>query len=200
MARPTKEQSALITANILRHATKMFLEDGYDLTTMEAIASSVSIPKTTLYKRYKDKADILRAVLSSELENWSDIASKSDNELCDDLYIRLRHYTKMMFFWGTTERVRAILSLADVAVAEISCDSDYLGYKKMVDLVAKDIRFYSWHEQINACDPYRVARLLMAMVSGLLRHRGRNGPMSLAEADAEAKFVVDTLFNGRSAW
>jgi AcrR family transcriptional regulator len=62
--RPTRAAAAERDERVLEIASRLFLERGYDATSMEAIADAAAIGKATLYARYADKgalfADVLR--------------------------------------------------------------------------------------------------------------------------------------------
>ena len=62
--RPTRAAAAERDERVLGIATGMFLERGFDATSMDGIAEAAAIGKATLYARYADKgtlfADVLR--------------------------------------------------------------------------------------------------------------------------------------------
>jgi TetR/AcrR family transcriptional repressor of mexJK operon len=62
--RPTKAAAAERDERLLEIATKMFLEQGFEATSIDALAEAAAIGKATLYARYADKgalfADVLR--------------------------------------------------------------------------------------------------------------------------------------------
>lgn len=62
--RPTRAAAAERDERLLDIATRMFLEQGFDATSMDGLAEAAAIGKATLYARYTDKgalfADVLR--------------------------------------------------------------------------------------------------------------------------------------------
>jgi TetR/AcrR family transcriptional regulator, mexJK operon transcriptional repressor len=66
--RPTQARAAQIERHLLDAATKLFLADGYGVTSMEAIARHAGIAKRTLYLRYRDKAALFNAVVRHVIE------------------------------------------------------------------------------------------------------------------------------------
>lgn len=56
--------------HILRTAGEMFLNFGFDGTTMDAVASAARISKRTLYARYPDKSALFNAVLRNLINRW----------------------------------------------------------------------------------------------------------------------------------
>jgi TetR/AcrR family transcriptional regulator, mexJK operon transcriptional repressor len=63
--RPTRVHARQRQEQLLEQALDMFARDGFELTTMDAIAASLNMTKRTIYARYKDKAAVKRAI-----ERW----------------------------------------------------------------------------------------------------------------------------------
>lgn len=66
--RLTAEQTADLTDRLLDAALRVLSEKGYAHTTMEQIAKSAGASTKTVYSRYENKSDILRAVIRRTLE------------------------------------------------------------------------------------------------------------------------------------
>ena len=81
---------------ILGAALEVFLEQGYEGATMEAIAERARISKGTLYARFSTKEPLFRAVLERKLAQWSAIAGAEDRLLPRDLAKRLRHHARTL--------------------------------------------------------------------------------------------------------
>ena len=81
---------------ILGAALEVFLEQGYEGATMEAIAERARISKGTLYARFSTKEPLFRAVLERKLAQWSAIAGAEDHSLPRDLAKRLRHHARTL--------------------------------------------------------------------------------------------------------
>jgi AcrR family transcriptional regulator len=61
--RPTQAEAAALHQRLREAAVKTFLENGYDATTMVAIADAAGITKPTLYARYPDKRAVFLDVI-----------------------------------------------------------------------------------------------------------------------------------------
>jgi len=66
--RPTPARAAQIERLLLDAAARLFLAEGYGVTSMEAIAREAGIAKRTLYLRYRDKAALFNAVILQVIE------------------------------------------------------------------------------------------------------------------------------------
>jgi TetR/AcrR family transcriptional regulator, mexJK operon transcriptional repressor len=65
--RPTKAAAAERDERLLAIATRMFMENGFDATSMDRLADAAAIGKATLYARYADKAALFAAVLQRRI-------------------------------------------------------------------------------------------------------------------------------------
>lgn len=68
--RPTREQAEQRHEELLDRALELFLENGFELVTMEAIAAAVGMTKRTVYARYEDKRALFRAAVQRAIERW----------------------------------------------------------------------------------------------------------------------------------
>jgi AcrR family transcriptional regulator len=66
--RPRTEDLEKLNQNILDAAGRLFLDHGFDGTSMDAIADKARISKRTLYSRHTDKAALFNAVLCDLLD------------------------------------------------------------------------------------------------------------------------------------
>ena len=68
--RPTRSQAEARNRELLDKALDLFLENGFDGTTIEAITASVGMAKRTVYARYADKETLFRAALQKAIDDW----------------------------------------------------------------------------------------------------------------------------------
>lgn len=61
--RPTREQAAERHRALLEKAMEMFLERGFDHTTIRDVAAAIGMTRKTVYARYADKRELFRATL-----------------------------------------------------------------------------------------------------------------------------------------
>ena len=65
------------TGVILRAATRVFAEQGYQTATMDAIADRAGIGKGTLYEYFRDKQDLFFAVFDDYIASMARLARQS---------------------------------------------------------------------------------------------------------------------------
>jgi TetR/AcrR family transcriptional regulator, mexJK operon transcriptional repressor len=66
--RPTRADALHLRRRILEVATQLFLAQGYESTTIEAVAARAGISKRTLYHRFEDKSALFTAVVHDIIE------------------------------------------------------------------------------------------------------------------------------------
>jgi AcrR family transcriptional regulator len=201
--RPTADQASAIARTILAAATELFLAQGYEATTMEAVAAAAGVPKPTLYKRHPDKMSLLRAVMAERLAVWSQIQSARNANLPRDLAGRLKYHAKEVLVWSGSEEVRAFSRLAAGAwggAAEITEILRVSGYDAMIDKLEAEIRQAAPADGVAVRRPRVVASALMALLSGWLATRPAGDRLTEDEAMAFADTAVDLLMHGKAAW
>src|SRR5712671_7983767 len=68
--RPTREEALRRDARLLDVATTLFMERGFDGTSIDAVAEAAGVSKPTVYARYRDKRDLFAAVLRGRIRDW----------------------------------------------------------------------------------------------------------------------------------
>jgi AcrR family transcriptional regulator len=68
--RPTLAEAQRRQERLLDVAGAMFMELGYDGTSIDAVAEGAGMSKRTVYARYADKSALFRAVLRRLIERW----------------------------------------------------------------------------------------------------------------------------------
>ncbi|MCJ2010365.1 TetR/AcrR family transcriptional regulator [Methylobacterium sp. WL30] len=68
--RPTRAEAARREARIVEVATRLFMERGFDATSIDAVAEAAGVSKPTLYSRYRDKRALFEAVLDERIREW----------------------------------------------------------------------------------------------------------------------------------
>jgi AcrR family transcriptional regulator len=68
--RPSREQSEARNRELLDRALDLFLERGFEGTTIEAIVDTVGMARRTVYARYGDKITLFKAALQRAIDDW----------------------------------------------------------------------------------------------------------------------------------
>ncbi|RDH78735.1 TetR/AcrR family transcriptional regulator [Mycolicibacterium moriokaense] len=68
--RPTREQARQRHDELLDCALDVFLDNGFERSTMDAIAASTGMAKRTIYGLYPDKAALFTAAVQRAVDRW----------------------------------------------------------------------------------------------------------------------------------
>jgi len=66
--RPRRGTESARTAMLIAAATRVFLREGYGHASIDKVASEAGVSTRTIYERFKNKADLLAAVISGLVE------------------------------------------------------------------------------------------------------------------------------------
>lgn len=182
-------------------AANCFLTEGYDGASMDAISARAGVPKSTLYKRFPDKKELLRAVLREQIAAWS--VPESEEALGDDLEARLKAIAAAMVARALSPELATVFGLISSAWSgphEAGSRRDLVGYTGMLDRLEREIRDYGPRCGVHAENPRRVASALMAMLQGWLQWEAPVARDVEAAANRFARAAVDMLMKGSSAW
>lgn len=80
VGKSVREGSALKRAAILTAARKLFLTDGFERTSMDAIAAEATVSKRTVYDYYGDKRTLLLAVVEQAMQALSSTVDAAIDE------------------------------------------------------------------------------------------------------------------------
>lgn len=68
--RPTRAMIEQRNEELLDRSLDLFLDNGFDATTIEAISGLVGMSRRTIYARYGDKETLFRAALQRAIDQW----------------------------------------------------------------------------------------------------------------------------------
>jgi AcrR family transcriptional regulator len=197
--RPSAQTSAAITSTILQVASDMFARDGFDSTTMEAVAVRAGVPKVTLYKRFADKGKLLDAVLHDKVRDWGRAAVRDGPKPPDDLGPRLAHYIVIVMTWSINPEVRTFMRLAAAAYGYSGQRANtraFFAYDGLFNQIVQDIARLGPPQGIAIADPARFTSTLMLFISGWLDSVPDDQDVPANTIQAEADYLVDILLNG----
>jgi TetR/AcrR family transcriptional regulator, mexJK operon transcriptional repressor len=203
MGRPTLEQAGVIESVILETATKLFLDNGYDATSMVAVAVGAGVSKRTLYSRYGTKEALMNGVIEDRIKRWAAAAGENDVNLPDDFKLRMiRHAQTLAHASGGTEvrEFDRLIQATSTRFPQFAKAFHDVGHRYELDFLAAEIRKGTAETSRPARNPERVAQQLFSMIMGWRRTQELIRELGRSEVDEFAKDAVEVLFEGRAAW
>jgi AcrR family transcriptional regulator len=152
-------------------ALRLFLRDGYERTSVDAIAAEAGVSKRTIYNRYGDKENLFRSVLretfTTMLARFRRIADAHLTEITDveaDLTAFVREAARTLTM--APERIaliRLILTEAPYFPALISQDA---GQEGMRGTLTRVVTRLAQSGRLAVTDPHEAADHLFALTFG----------------------------------
>ncbi len=198
--RPTKTQAEARHAEMLDAALGMFLDKGYELTTIEALAAQLGMTKRTVYARYVDKAALFRAAVDRAIQRYvvpieSVLASESDD--LQETLIRVAHIRIANLMTPEGLRLQRVLNAEAYRFPDIFDRFFAQAAKPTVDYLADLFERQSALGEIVTDNRARAAIAFMSMVVGApARSLVAGGHIAPAELDERIRFSVRLFLNG----
>lgn len=172
--RPTRAEAARRQAHLIEVATRLFMERGFDATSIDAIAEAAGMSKPTVYARYRDKRELFEAVLRERIARWiaplaAAAEAQADREGPEDVEAALDDLSRTMLAYGQTPGA-AMLKRALVAQALQFPDLARLaheeGWLRGVRAVAQILSAFARRGQIAVAEPMIAADLFISLIIG----------------------------------
>jgi TetR/AcrR family transcriptional repressor of mexJK operon len=156
--RGLREGSVEKRSAILAAARALFLADGFDRTSMDAVAARAAVSKRTVYDYFGDKKTLLSAVVEQAIEA---LGSAVENAINDNLV----HVPS-----GTAGLENALIGFAESITAAAIGSSDYAALRRLLAAESAhllDLRETQW--KVEEPEVALAARLAAFDREGLLK-------------------------------
>lgn len=198
--RPTREQAELRQNELLDAALEHFLEKGFELATIEAIAQDVGMTKRTVYARYPDKTALFRAAVALAISRYriepADIAATD----CGDLEQTLRNIAMLRIDLVASEhglKLQRIIHTESYRFPEIFLDSYEIGAMPTIEFLASILERETRNGLLSIADPMMAANAFMSLVTtGPVRFLVSGIPLSPQETEMRVNFTVRLFLDG----
>ena len=198
--RPTTEQAEARHEELLDAALDLFLEHGFELTTIEMIAARINMTKRTVYARYADKASLFRGAVQRAIEGQivpQDVLAGFDQ---GDLAATLESVARLRIGQVMTPnglRLQRIINTESYRFPGIFTDNFEQSAKPVLDFVAGVLDRAIAAGQIALTDSGFAASAFMSMVvGGQVRAIVSGRVPTRAELDRKVNFTVRLLLDG----
>lgn len=194
--RPTAERAAEIDGTIREAARRLFLDAGFDATTMDAVAAEAGVSKGTLYTRFEGKDALLQAVIEDALARLRRRSSATDDLLPAKLGPRLREYARKLvetFEWAEYAQVTRLILAASQSDPDIGrrwLDAISAGY---LGLIAREMEKAAGNAARPGTDWEALASLFTYGITGWHRNAMMTGAFSAARFEAFCATVAETI-------
>jgi TetR/AcrR family transcriptional regulator, mexJK operon transcriptional repressor len=167
--RPTREQAELRHEELLDRALELFLEKGFELVTMDAIAASVGMTKRTMYARYADKSALFKAAVQRAIDRWTVPLDTLKNAETDDLENTLKAVARIRMSNAISPaglRLMRIVNAESYRFPEIFTLAFEQGMKPTLEFLTDLLRRHNKAGNIKITRPDIAASSFLSMVVG----------------------------------
>ena len=200
--RPTLEESVRRDVRLLEVATNLFMERGFDGTSIEAVAEAAGISKPTVYARYHDKRDLFAAVLRARIARWlapvSAAAEAQANEIRPKgIRTTLHELSRQMVaqcLMPEAATLQRILAAQAVQFPELAKQAHEEGWLRAVRGVANLLRQFAARDEIRVADPELAAELFLNLVLGRSRRLALYGMVADPKIEERHRHAGVELF------
>lgn len=193
------EQRAPTEETLLAAASRLFLDRGYELVTMDEVAEAAGVTKATVYYHYASKADLFTAAMAAMLRQMEQrtrsILQSPDLTLRERLLrvaaLRLAGPEGTMDFETLVREARSSLTLEQMRTMREALES-------ITAAVAETLAEGMRRQELRPLDPALGAHAFFALLSSGWLH-GPDGSGCFEDSDAHANRLMDLLWRGLAA-
>jgi TetR/AcrR family transcriptional regulator, mexJK operon transcriptional repressor len=172
--RPTREEAEARDVRLLDVATSLFMERGFDGTSIDAVAETAGISKPTVYARYRDKRDLFTAVLRGRIRRWlAPISAAAEDQATatspKSIKTTLHELSRHMVAYTLAPEagsLQRILSAQAVQFPELAKLANEEGWLRAVRGVSSILRQSAAGGHIKVDDPELAADMFLNLVLG----------------------------------
>jgi AcrR family transcriptional regulator len=168
VGRPRRGTAAARIDGLINAATRVFLREGYGLASIDKVASEAGVSTRTIYERFKNKADLLVAVIRRLVDRMATGVASADLEGLEP---------------------RAALMLIARTITDRARDPDSAALFRIVATEAH--RFPELAQQMRENDK----RCIDAALAAYLRREIKRGTMVLSDPDKAAALFLHMVFS-----
>jgi TetR/AcrR family transcriptional regulator, mexJK operon transcriptional repressor len=203
--RPTREEAEARDVRLLDVATRLFMERGFDGTSIDAVAETAGISKPTVYARYRDKRDLFAAVLRGRIGKWlAPVSAAAEAQATEtnpkSIKTTLHELSRHMIAYTLAPEAGAlqrIISAQAVQFPELAKLANEEGWLRAVRGVSSILRESAARGHIKVDDPELAADIFLNLVLG---HAKRLALYSIATdpktAERHRKAAVEFFLSG----
>ena len=203
--RPTREEAEARNVRLLDVATRLFMERGFDGTSIDAVAEAAGLSKPTVYARYHDKRDLFAAVLRGRIRRWlAPLSAAAEAQAIEggpkSLKTTLHELSRHMIAYTLAPEAGAcqrILSGQAVQFPELAKLANEEGWLRAVRGVSSILRQSAVRGEIKVHDPELAAHMFLNLVLGHSKRLALYGIATDPETEERhRKAAVDFFLNG----
>jgi TetR/AcrR family transcriptional regulator, mexJK operon transcriptional repressor len=206
--RPTREEAARRDERLIDVATALFMERGFDGTSIDAVAEVAGVSKPTVYARYRDKRELFVAVLRRRIQGWLAPLSAAAEAAADtaephDVAETLDALSRTLLCHATApeavtlKRILVAQATQFPELAELAYEE---GWLRGIRAIAAMLETFAARGRIEVDDPEMAADLFLSLLLGRSTSRGLYGiPVEKEAQERRRRAAVSFFLKGVGA-
>ena len=198
--RPTRAQAEARHAELLESALDHFLEKGFELATVEAIAGSVKMTKRTVYARYPDKVALFRAAVARAIAMVAVNPQQMQAAIAPDLEQTLVNIARLRVDPVSTPagiKLQRIINTESYRFPDIFTMSFEQGAMPVIRFLGDILAAETVAGRLAVAEPKLAANLFISMVvSGPIRTLTAGMSITPADIDHRIRYAVRLFLDG----
>lgn len=172
----------------MRASLQLFLRDGFERTSVDAIADLAGVSKRTIYNHYEDKRALFLAVIHETFESLIDaVYAIIDKHLTDvsDPAESLAGFAVdgALFAFRAPERSALMRLMMTEAAHFPELQAEQMRPRSITDKLAERLAVMAERGLLDITDPLEAANHLFALTFGQLNNRSLFGARSLTDEE-----------------
>lgn len=168
-ARPGRPADREKQASVLNAATRLFLELGFDATSMDAIAQQAGVSKQTVYRHFGNKEALLIASIDQKMQEFTPdpaVISQSCKDLRETLTAIGIGFNALLLSEDAVAMTHLLYAeaLRGSQMPRIFYDA---GPRRMQDMIARFFARQVAEGRLKPLDPHLAAEQFLCMLKGM---------------------------------
>ncbi len=201
--RPTRVAAAQRDERLLKVAAMMFMERGFDATSMDAVAETAGVGKATLYTRYRDKEALFADVFLQQINrvlapfDLATLQTSSVEDIEETLY-RVGCQLLARSLAPEVVSINRILISQALRFPELARLAHQEGWSRSLEMVGRILSGFAAGGVIRIADPELAADMFLCLVVGrTTRTATFNLPLPDKTAlEQRVRFAVKVFLDG----
>jgi AcrR family transcriptional regulator len=172
--RPTREEALRLDVRLLDVATTLFMERGFDGTSIDAVADGAGVSKPTVYTHYRDKRALFSAVLRNRIRDWlAPLSAAAEAEATEtapkSIETTLHELSRHMLAHALLPEgaiLRRIVAAQAVQFPELARLAHEEGWMRAARGIALLLRQFAVRGEISVDDPELAAEFFLNVILG----------------------------------
>jgi TetR/AcrR family transcriptional repressor of mexJK operon len=168
LVRPGRPKDSAKREEIVNAATYLFMEKGYALTSMEAVAKQANVSKLTIYSHFDDKSELFRAIIQNRCnrlgmpQTFLDQASLPPQEVL----LQIAQQAVSIIFRADSIRLMRVVQAEAIRHPEIVQIYYEVGPRRIKKAFAELLGEFDRQGKLSIAEPERATEQFFSLLKG----------------------------------